>query len=245
MNRNRLLLAAAATSALLAGATLAQAADRARQGCDDLHADGRQPRRGSGAGAPDRRRRGGQGARRGQAQRAVLAVGAGEDDRAVQAGDGGQADLHRHHGPSRLGCVPRSREAGGRAGHRRHRRQLAADAAAEGIRHQGLRLCRRRSLCRRHADRERHDRRGPPQGRRSGDGLWRVQPGRARPVGKGPGGHAGEGRAEGRSAGDHAGSQLRPVARDPGADRLRAVASAAQGDRHAARRRDRRCSPTC
>ena len=39
---------------------------------------------------------------------------------------------------------------------------------------------------------------------RRGDGLRRVQPGRARPVGKGPRRHAGEGRAEGRPAGDHA-----------------------------------------
>ena len=45
-------------------------------------------------------------------------------------------------------------------GHRRHRRQLAADRAAEEVRPAGLRLCRRRSLRGRHADRAEDDRCG-------------------------------------------------------------------------------------
>ncbi len=44
------------------------------------------------------------------------------------------------------------------SGHRRHRRQFADDRSAEGVRNQGLRLRRRRPLCGRRADRQRHAR---------------------------------------------------------------------------------------
>ena len=53
---------------------------------------------------------------------------------------------------------------------------------------------------------------GPEVGRR-GDGLWRLQPGRAWPLREGPRRHAGEGRPQGRPAGDHPGSQQRRLAR--------------------------------
>ena len=47
------------------------------------------------------------------------------------------------------------------------------------------------------------------ESRRPGDGLWRVQPGRTRPVGEGPRRHAREGGPQGRPARDHPGGQLR------------------------------------
>ena len=77
------------------------------------------------------------------------------------------------------------------------------------------------------------------QVRRRSDGLRRVQPGRARPVGEGARRHAGEGRPEGRPARDHPGGQLRHVARRADSRRLHPGASQPQGDRHPARRRDR------
>ena len=57
------------------------------------------------------------------------------------------------------------------------------------------------------------DARPGPEGRRRGDGLRRLQPGRARPVREGPRRHAGEGRPQGRPAGDHPGGQQRRLAR--------------------------------
>ena len=150
-------------------------------------------------------------------------LGAGEDDRAVQAGAGRQADLHRDHGPSRQRGLPRPGQAGGRPGHRRHPRQRAADRAPGRVRPQGLRLCRRRPLRGRQAHRRADDRGRRPQVRRRGDGLRRVQPGRARPVREGPGRHAGEGRPQGRPAGDHPGGQQRRLARRAGARRLRPI----------------------
>ena len=78
-----------------------------------------------------------------------------------------------------------------------------------------------------------------PEVRRRGDGLWRVQPGRARPVREGPRRHAGGGRPEGRPAGDHAGREQRRLARHAGARRLHPEPPEPEGDRHPARRHHR------
>ena len=128
--------------------------------------------------------------------------------------------------------------------HRRHLRQFAADRSAERVRPEGLRLRRRRSLRGRRADRQ-GDAGAGPEVRRPGDGLWRVQPGRARPVREGPRRHAREGRPQGRPARDHPGGQQRHVARRAGARRLHPGASEPEGHRHPARRRDRRSWRKC
>ena len=216
-------------------ARLGRRSDRQRSG--DVHADGRQPRRRGDAGPPDRGGAGRRGVRR-RSEGAVLGLGARDDDRPVQGGDGRQAELHRDHGPSGRDRLPRSRQTGDRPGHRRHRRQLADDLAAGRVRHQGLRLCGRRPLRGRRADRPRHAGEGA-QVRRRSDGLRRLQPGRARPVGEGARRHAGEGRPEGRPARDQPGGQLRHVARRADSRRLHPGAPQPQGDRHPARRRDR------
>ena len=160
-------------------------------------------------------------------------LGAGDDDQPVQGSDRRQAELHRHHGTPRRDAfhdlVKQAEDQG----------IVVTDgnspltAAAAGIRREGLRLCRRRSLCRRLADRSEHDRQGRLKAGRRGDGLRRVQPGRARPVGEGSRRHAGEGRPQGRPARHQPGSQQRRRPRRAGAHRLRSGASEPEGDRHA------------
>ena len=76
-----------------------------RQGPGDVYADGRQSRRRRDARPPD----GSQGSRRSPrrgAEVAVFRLGAREDDRPVQGGDGRQAELHRDHGPPRRHRLP-------------------------------------------------------------------------------------------------------------------------------------------
>ena len=199
MKMNRILLAGAAVSALLIGAGVGRCAGRDRQGRKHVHADGRQRRRRRHACPPDRRGRGSRGAR-GRPEGAVLGVGAGDHDQPVQGRGRGQADLHRDHGPSRRHRLPRSRQERRRPGYHRHRRQFADDRPSGRIRHEGHGLCRRRPLCRRHPDRRRAM---LAQGLKSGDEAMVygvVQPGRARPVGKGSLRHAREGRPQGRPA---------------------------------------------
>ena len=114
-----------------------------------------------------------------RSQAAVFRLGARENDRAVQGSDGRQTQLHRNHGPSGIDCVPRSRQAGRQRGHRGHRRQRSANRIAERVRTKRLRLCGRRPLCWRRADRQGDVGRWP-EARRRGGGLGHLQPGRAR-----------------------------------------------------------------
>ena len=168
------------------GAGRASARGRAaRQGAHDVHADGRNVGRRRDAGARERapRRRPRRSASSLKAQYSPM--GSGDDDQPVQGGGRSQAELHRDHGPSGLDRLPRPRQGRGRPGHCRHGWQLAADRSSEGVRPQGYGLCRRRPLCGRGAHRQQHAQGGQAQVRRRGDGLWRVQPGRARQSEKG------------------------------------------------------------
>ena len=71
------------------------------KGLDDVHADGRQPRRRRDARPPDRRRSRPPPRSASTLKAQFSGLGAGDDDQPVQGGAGRQADLHRDHGPSR------------------------------------------------------------------------------------------------------------------------------------------------
>ena len=131
-------------------AVVAQAASPRRpmlgDGRHDVHADGRQAGRRRHLGPPDGAGRRRQGVRR-QADRAVFGLAAGED-----AGRSSARRWPRSRPASSSWAIPGNDafadlvKQARRPGHRRHRRQRAADRAAAEVRPQGLRLCRRRPL---------------------------------------------------------------------------------------------------